>query len=157
MLISLPDLGILIDNSPFFTVRQLTLGVSAPRNSSSGYDGTWGVWMKNGADVLVTRFSISAVFTQDFAVQVRLLCKSALVCRGRDCNCVIEDPVFSKGGGGRCEWGCSPADKMRSAWWQCLHQLKPYSRCAAVGHRHIRDRDCESRPNSSRPAARHLE
>jgi hypothetical protein len=69
----LPDMGVLVDNSPFFTIRQLTLAVSAPRNSSLGYDGTWGVWLKNGADVLVTRFNISAVFTQDLAVQVWLI------------------------------------------------------------------------------------
>jgi len=56
-----------VDASPFFTVSDLQLGVTRPRGSS--YDGTWGVWLKNAADVLVTRFNISAVFTQDFAVQ----------------------------------------------------------------------------------------
>lgn len=63
------DLGIIIDGSSFFTVKKLYLGTTASR-SSSGYDGTWGVWLKNAADVLITRFNISAVFTQDFGVQV---------------------------------------------------------------------------------------
>lgn len=56
-----------VDASPFFTVSDLQLGVTRPRSST--YDGTWGVWLKNAADVLVTRFNISAVFTQDVAVQ----------------------------------------------------------------------------------------
>ncbi|KAF6262421.1 hypothetical protein COO60DRAFT_1676006 [Scenedesmus sp. NREL 46B-D3] len=62
------DLGIIVDGSPFFTVQQLHMGVSAPRGSN-GYDGTWGVWLKNGADVLVTRFNMSRTFTQDFGAQ----------------------------------------------------------------------------------------
>jgi hypothetical protein len=66
------DMGIIIDGSPFFTVQQLQLGVTAPRGAN-GYDGTWGVWLKNGADVLITRFNVSCTFTQDFGVQVRLV------------------------------------------------------------------------------------
>ena len=65
------DMGVVVDASPFFTISQLHLGVSGARAQGSGYDGTWGVWLKNGADVLVTRFNMSAVFMQDIAVQVR--------------------------------------------------------------------------------------
>eukprot|EP00878_Enallax_costatus_P038027 GHUV01043156.1.p1 GENE.GHUV01043156.1~~GHUV01043156.1.p1 ORF type:complete len:222 (+),score=22.33 GHUV01043156.1:621-1286(+) len=61
------DLGVIIDGSPFFTIRRLHLGTTQSRGAS--YDGTWGVWLKNGADVLVTRFNVSATFTQDIAVQ----------------------------------------------------------------------------------------
>jgi hypothetical protein len=32
---------------------------------------SWGVWLKNGADVLVENFNISAIQNFDFAVQVR--------------------------------------------------------------------------------------
>jgi len=66
------DMGVLIDNCPFFTARRLTLEVSAPRSPTLGYGRHWGVWLKNGADVLITRFNMSAVFVQDFAIQVRL-------------------------------------------------------------------------------------
>jgi hypothetical protein len=62
-------MGIIVDGSPFFTVQQLHMGVTAPRGSN-GYDGTWGVWLKNGADVLITHFNMSCAFTQDFGVQV---------------------------------------------------------------------------------------
>lgn len=66
-LLCLPaDLGVVVDASSFFTVNNLQLGVTRPRGA---YDGTWGVWLKNAADVLVTRFNISAVFTQDISVQ----------------------------------------------------------------------------------------
>jgi hypothetical protein len=61
------DLGIIVDGSPFFTVSNLQLGVTQRRGPA--YDGTWGVWLKNAADVLITRFNISAVFTQDIAIQ----------------------------------------------------------------------------------------
>lgn len=64
---SLLDLAVLVDGSPFFTVSNLQLGTTARR--AAIYDGTWGVWLKNAADVLVTRFNISAVFAQDIAVQ----------------------------------------------------------------------------------------
>lgn len=63
------DMGIIVDGSAFFTVRQLHMGVTAPRGAN-GYDGTWGVWLKNGADVLITSFNMSCAFTQDFGVQV---------------------------------------------------------------------------------------
>lgn len=62
------DLGVVIDGSPFFSVSKLQLGVTQSRGALN--DGTWGVWLKNGADVLVTRFNVSCVFTQDIAVQV---------------------------------------------------------------------------------------
>lgn len=62
-----PDLGVIVDGSPFFTVSDLQLGVTQRRAAT--YDGTWGIWLKNAADVLITRFNISAVFTQDIAVQ----------------------------------------------------------------------------------------
>jgi hypothetical protein len=61
------DLGVLVDGSPFFTVYNLQLGVTARRAAS--YDGTWGVWLKNAADVLITHFNISATYVQDVAVQ----------------------------------------------------------------------------------------
>jgi hypothetical protein len=56
-----------VDGSAFFTVRDLTLSVTARR--AGVYDGTWGVWVKNAADVLLTRFNMSAINTQDVAVQ----------------------------------------------------------------------------------------
>jgi hypothetical protein len=56
-----------VDGSPFFTIRDLHLGVTQRR--APAYDGTWGVWLKNAADTLITRFNVSAVFTQDFGVQ----------------------------------------------------------------------------------------
>jgi hypothetical protein len=40
------------------------------KGGTNGYDGTWGVWQKNGADVLITRFNMSCAFIQDFGVQV---------------------------------------------------------------------------------------
>lgn len=57
----------IVDGCPFFTIRNLHLGVT--RDRAATYDGTWGVWLKNAADVLITRFNISAVFVQDIAVQ----------------------------------------------------------------------------------------
>jgi hypothetical protein len=56
-----------VDGSPFFTVNNLQLGVTQRRAAT--YDGTWGIWLKNAADVLITRFNISALFTQDIAIQ----------------------------------------------------------------------------------------
>lgn len=64
---STADLGLIVDGSPFFTVNNLQLGVTQRRAAT--YDGTWGIWLKNAADVLITRFNISAVFTQDIAIQ----------------------------------------------------------------------------------------
>ncbi len=60
----------LLDGSFFFTITNLVLSTTAKRNTALGYDGTWGVWLKNAADVLVTRFNVSAVFTQDISAQV---------------------------------------------------------------------------------------
>lgn len=68
------DLGVIVDGSPFFTVSNLHLGVTSPR--AAAHDGTWGLWLKNAADVLITRFNISAVCTQDIAVQA---CQSSTV------------------------------------------------------------------------------
>ncbi len=65
------DLGLLLDACFFFTVTDISMTVDAKRNTALGYDGTWGVWLKNGADVLVTNFNMAAVFTQDISAQVR--------------------------------------------------------------------------------------
>ena len=65
------DLGVVLDNSFFFTVQDLVMNRTAARNATTGKDCTWGVWSKAGADVLITGFHMLVSCVQDISVQVR--------------------------------------------------------------------------------------
>ena len=61
-------MGIVVDSSHLFTITDVEVAVTTRRGAT--LDGSWGVWLKNGGDVLLTNFNISAVNYFDIAVQV---------------------------------------------------------------------------------------
>ena len=80
--LSIADAGVILDNSYFITIKDITL--SSDRKRGTRFDGSWGVWLKNGADNLVTSFNISTVNTYDIALQVRLGWNVSYITRVRD-------------------------------------------------------------------------
>ena len=59
------DAGLVLDGTQFCTVADVELA-SGPRGVDNG---AWGVWLKNGADNLITGLSVSTRFVRDVAVQ----------------------------------------------------------------------------------------
>lgn len=59
------DLGIALDGTYFCTVQDVQLG-SGPRGPDNGL---WGIWLKNGADVLLRNVQFATRFLRDIAVQ----------------------------------------------------------------------------------------
>jgi hypothetical protein len=59
------DMGIAMDGGFFCTIQNVELG-AGPRGVDSG---TWGIWLKNGADVLVKGVRVTTRFSRDIAVQ----------------------------------------------------------------------------------------
>jgi hypothetical protein len=59
------DMGIALDGGFFCTIENVELG-AGPRGVDTG---AWGVWLKNGADVVVKGLRVSTRFVRDIAVQ----------------------------------------------------------------------------------------
>jgi hypothetical protein len=59
------DMGIALDGAYFCTVQDVQLG-SGPRGPDNGL---WGIWLKNGADVLLRNVQFATRFLRDVAVQ----------------------------------------------------------------------------------------
>jgi hypothetical protein len=59
------DAGVVLDGTQFCTVSDVEL-TSGPRGVDNG---AWGVWLKNGADNLITGLAVTTRFVRDVAVQ----------------------------------------------------------------------------------------